>query len=66
MTSSSTTATTTTTPSTSQPNNSFNNESAMYDYMKQFVDYQEYAVDLPELSQIRQLDMFLQSTGVLT
>ena len=37
------------------------NETAIYDYMRQFVDYQENGVDLNELSQIRQLDIYLQS-----
>lgn len=37
------------------------NESALIEYMKQFVDYQETGVDLPELSQIRQLDIYLQN-----
>jgi len=37
------------------------NDSALFDYMKQFVEYQETGVDLPELSQLRQLDIYLQS-----
>lgn len=56
MASSSTTTTTTT--NTSNPSNT---ESAIYEYMRQFVDYQENGVNLTELSQIRQLDIYLQS-----
>ena len=58
MASSSTTTTTTTTTNQSNPTNT---ESAIYEYMRQFVDYQENGVNLTELSQIRQLDMYLQS-----
>jgi hypothetical protein len=56
MASSSTTATT-----VNNPSNSLNNETAVYEYMRQFVDYQENGINLNELSQIRQLDIYLQS-----
>jgi hypothetical protein len=50
----------TTTPTNNQSNNT-NNETAVYEYMRQFVDYQENGIDLNEVSQIRQLDIYLQS-----
>ena len=53
-------ASSTTTPTNNQSNNP-NNETAVYEYMRQFVDYQDNGVDLNELSQIRQLDIYLQS-----
>ncbi len=56
MASSSTTAT-----AVNNPSNSLNNETAVYEYMRQFVDYQENGINLNELSQIRQLDIYLQS-----
>jgi hypothetical protein len=52
------------TSSTTTNNNQTNtllNEAAAYDYMRQFVDYQENGIDLNEISQIRQLDTYLQS-----
>jgi hypothetical protein len=53
----------TTTPATNNQINTLNNETAVYEYMRQFVDYQENGVNLNELSQIRQLDIYLQ--GIL-
>jgi hypothetical protein len=53
----------TTTPTTNNQINTLNNETAVYEYMRQFVDYQENGVNLNELSQIRQLDIYLQ--GIL-
>ncbi|CAF0930647.1 unnamed protein product [Adineta steineri] len=53
--------TTTTTTSTNNQSNTLNNETAVYEYMRQFVDYQENGVDLNELSEIRQLDIYLQN-----
>ena len=50
-----------TSTSLNNPSNSSNSESALYEYMRQFVDYQENGVTLNELSQIRQLDIYLQS-----
>ncbi|CAF4313391.1 unnamed protein product, partial [Adineta steineri] len=50
-----------TTTSTNNQSNTLNNETAVYEYMRQFVDYQENGVDLNELSEIRQLDIYLQS-----
>jgi len=52
---------TTTTTTTNNPTNTLNNELAVYEYMRQFVDYQENGINLTELSQIRQLDIYLQS-----
>lgn len=46
---------------TNNQTNVINNETAAYEYMRQFVDYQENGIDLNELSQIRQLDIYLQS-----
>lgn len=46
---------------TNNQSNILNNEAAVYEYMRQFVDYQENGVDLNELSEIRQLDVYLQS-----
>ncbi|CAF2017712.1 unnamed protein product [Rotaria magnacalcarata] len=46
---------------TNNPSNVLNNETAVYEYMRQFVDYQENGIDLNELSQIRQLDIYLQN-----
>ncbi|CAF0898455.1 unnamed protein product [Adineta steineri] len=54
-------STTTTTTSTNNQSNTLNNETAVYEYMRQFVDYQENGVDLNELSEIRQLDIYLQN-----
>ncbi|UJR33290.1 hypothetical protein I4U23_020741 [Adineta vaga] len=54
-------ASSTTTPSTINQPNISNNEAAVYEYMRQFVDYQENGIDLNELSQIRQLDLYLQN-----
>jgi hypothetical protein len=53
----------TTTPTTNNQINTLNSETAVYEYMRQFVDYQENGVNLNELSQIRQLDIYLQ--GIL-
>jgi len=50
-----------TTTTTNNQSNSSNSESALYEYMRQFIDYQENGVNLTELSQIRQLDIYLQS-----
>lgn len=36
-------------------------ESAITEYLREYIDYQENGVDLTELSQIRQLDLYLQS-----
>jgi len=41
--------------------NTLNSETAVYEYMKEFVDYQENGVNINELSQIRQLDIYLQN-----
>jgi hypothetical protein len=50
------------TPTTiNNQSNSSNSESALYEYMRQFIDYQENGVNLNELSQVRQLDIYLQS-----
>ncbi|CAF3092320.1 unnamed protein product [Rotaria socialis] len=46
---------------TNNPSNVLNNETTVYEYMRQFVDYQENGIDLNELSQIRQLDIYLQN-----
>ncbi|CAF0789561.1 unnamed protein product [Rotaria sordida] len=46
---------------TNNQSNILNNETAVYEYMRQFVDYQENGIDLNELSQIRQLDIYLQN-----
>ncbi|CAF2324633.1 unnamed protein product [Rotaria sp. Silwood2] len=46
---------------TNNQSNVLNNETAVYEYMRQFVDYQENGIDLNELSQIRQLDIYLQN-----
>jgi len=55
-------ASSSTTPTaTNNQINTLNNETAVYEYMRQFVDYQENGVNLNELSQIRQLDIYLQS-----
>lgn len=54
-------STTTAATATNNQSNTLNNETAVYEYMRQFVDYQENGVDLTELSQIRQLDIYLQS-----
>lgn len=51
----------TTTPTINNQSNILNNEAAVYEYMRQFVDYQENGINLNELSQIRQLDIYLQS-----
>jgi hypothetical protein len=51
----------TTTTTTNNQTNTLNNEIAVYEYMRQFVDYQENGINLTELSQIRQLDIYLQS-----
>jgi len=53
----------TTIPTTNNQINTLNSETAVYEYMRQFVDYQENGVNLNELSQIRQLDIYLQ--GIL-
>jgi hypothetical protein len=50
-----------TTTTINNQSNSSNSESALYEYMRQFVDYQENGVNLNEISQIRQLDIYLQS-----
>ncbi|CAF3519989.1 unnamed protein product [Rotaria sp. Silwood2] len=50
---------------TNNQSNVLNNETAVYEYMRQFVDYQENGIDLNELSQIRQLDIYLQSILLL-
>jgi hypothetical protein len=50
------------TPTTiNNQSNSSNSESALYEYMRQFIDYQENGVNLNELSQVRQLDIYLQN-----
>jgi len=49
------------TTTSNNQSNTLNNETAVYEYMRQFVDYQENGIDLNELSQIRQLDIYLQS-----
>ncbi len=49
------------TTTSNNQSNTLNNETAVYEYMRQFVDYQENGIDLNELSQIRQLDIHLQS-----
>lgn len=36
-------------------------ESAITEYLREYIDYQENGVDLTELSQIRQLDLYLQN-----
>lgn len=54
----------TTSATTNNQINLLNNETAIYEYMKQFVDYQENGIDLNELSQIRQLDIYLQSIAL--
>jgi len=51
----------TTTPTTNNQLNTLNSETAVYEYMRQFVDYQENGINLNELSQIRQLDIYLQN-----
>ena len=51
----------TTTTATNNQSNPSNTESTIYEYMRQFVDYQENGINLNELSQIRQLDIYLQS-----
>lgn len=51
----------TTSAITNNQTNKLNNETAVYEYMRQFVDYQENGINLNELSQIRQLDIYLQS-----
>jgi len=51
------------TSSTTTVNNQSNilaNETAVHHYMRQFVDYIDNGIDFPELSQIRQLDIYLQ------
>ena len=55
----------TTTTATNNQTNPSTTESAIYEYMRQFVDYQENGVNLNELSQIRQLDIYLQSIFLL-
>ncbi len=55
----------TTTTTTNNQTNTLNNEIAVYEYMRQFVDYQENGINLTELSQIRQLDIYLQSILVI-
>ncbi len=48
-----------TTTVNNQPN-ALVNETAVQHYMRQFVDYLDNGIDFPELSQIRQLDIYLQ------
>jgi hypothetical protein len=43
------------------PSNTLINETATHDYMRQFVDYLDNGIDFTELSEIRQLDICLQS-----
>ncbi len=40
--------------------NALTNETAAHHYMRQYVDYLDYGIDFPELSQIRELDIYLQ------
>ncbi len=56
----------TTPPTSNNQANTLNNETALYEYMRQFVDYQENGVVLNEVSQIRQLDIYLQSMKSLS
>jgi hypothetical protein len=46
-----------------QPN-ALVNETAVQQYMRQFVDYLDHGMDFPELSQIRQLDIYLQGKKI--
>jgi hypothetical protein len=53
--------------STTTINNQSNlliNETAVHHYMRQFVDYLDNGIDFPELSQIRQLDIYLQGNQI--
>jgi hypothetical protein len=56
----SSTSTTTTTTTVNNQSNVLVNETAVQHYMRQFVDYLDNGIDFPELSQIRQLDIYLQ------
>lgn len=47
--------------STTNPSSSSTAETAIQEYMRHFVDYQENGIDFTELSEIRQLDLYLQS-----
>jgi hypothetical protein len=47
------------------PSNVLANETAGQQYMRQFVDYLDNGIDFPELSQIRQLDIYLQGKKIL-
>ena len=47
---------------TNNPSNTLINETALHEYMRLYVDYQENGIDLHELSHIRQLDIHSQST----
>ena len=47
---------------TNNPSNTLINETALHEYMRLYVDYQENGIDLNELSHIRQLDIHSQST----
>lgn len=47
--------------STTNPSSSSTTETAIQEYMRQFVDYQENGMDFTELSEIRQLDLYLQN-----
>ena len=44
--------------------NALINETVTHHYMRQFIDYLDNGIDFPELSQIRQLDVYLQSENV--
>ncbi len=39
-------------------------ETAIHHYIRQFVDYLDNGIDFPELSQIRQLDIYLQGKKI--
>ena len=46
---------------TNSQSNTCTNETALYEYMRQFIDYQDNGINFTELAQIRQLNIYLQS-----